>query len=210
MLAASAKTDERKLALENFERFLTGTSPASAWWSLAYDRYTKLCRELDQTPKKKPDLIASGRVTLRLVTTLPLSGDTSVTLNEPLADARKLLGAGQEVQIVKNTKLVRVKYPERGIDLLGTENVLAILLSGPKAPELPVRPTGVGTQTVKLKIGMTTSEIEKLLGDEEYDFREIDQPGHSYRFYADIGLALRLRQGKVEELAIVQIPRRRE
>ncbi|MCE9561775.1 MAG: M48 family metalloprotease [Planctomycetes bacterium] len=210
LLSASPKIEDRKSAVESFERYLVATVPASAWWPLAHERYLKLCKDLGQDPKKKADLISTGRTTLRLVTTLPLSGDVSVALNEPLTDARKLLGPGREVPIVKNTKLVRVKYPERGIDLIGTENVLAICLSGPKAPELPVRATGIGTQTFKLKIGMTRDEVEKLLGDEEYDFREIDQPGHTYRFYADLGLALRLRAGKVEELAIVQIPRRRD
>jgi tetratricopeptide (TPR) repeat protein len=210
MLSASPKEAERKSAVDSFERYLTATSPASAWWPLAYDRYAKLCKNLGRASKSKADLTTGARVPLRLVTALPLPGDVSVTLNEPLAGVRKLLGPGQEVPVVKNTKLVRVKYPDRGLDLIGTENVLAICLSGPKAPDLPLRPTGIGTQVLKLKVGMTRDEIEKLLGDEEYDFREIDRPGHTYRFYADLGLALRIQQGKVEELAIVQIPRRRQ
>jgi predicted Zn-dependent protease len=210
MLSASPRAEDRESAAENFERFLAGTSPASAWWPLAYDRYAKLCKDLERTAQTKAELTAGGRTTLRLVTTLPLPGGVSVTLNEPLADARKVLGPGKEVPVVKNTRLLRVKYPERGIDLIGAENVLAICLSGPKAPELPVRPIGVGTQVLKLKVGMTRDEAEKVLGDEEYDFREIDQPGHTYWFYADLGLALRIQEGKVEELAIVQIPRRRE
>lgn len=210
VLSASPKAEDRKAAADNFERFLTCTSPASAWWAIAHDRYAKLCKELARPAKSKADLAAGARTSLRLVTALPLAGDVAVTLNEPLADARKVLGPGREVPIVRNTKLLRVKYPERGIDLIGTENVLAILLSGPNAPALPVRPTGVGTQVLKLRVGMTREEVEKLLGEEEYDFREIDLPGHSYRFYADLGLALRVKGGKVEELAIVQIPRRRE
>lgn len=210
MLSASKKPEDRKTAADSFERYLMGTNPASAWWPLAYERYTKLCKELDLKPKTKAELMTSARAPLRLVTSLPLPGNVSVTLNEPMADVRKLLGAGKEVPIVKNTKLVRVKYPERGIDLIGTENVLAICLSGSKAPELPVRAVGVGSPTHKLKVGMTRDDVEKLLGDEEYDFREIDQPGHTYRFYPDLGLALRIQNGKVEELAIVQIPRRRE
>jgi hypothetical protein len=210
LLSTSSKQEDRVSAAESFERYLAATSPASAWWPLAYERYTRLCKDLGRAAKSKADLTAGGRLAFRLVTTLPLAGDVSVTLNEPLANARKLLGPGREVPIVKNTKLVRVKYTEQGIDLIGTENVLAICLSGPKAPELPLRPIGISTQVQKLKVGMTRDEVEKLLGDEEYDFREIDQPGHTYRFYADLGLALRIRQGKVEELAIVQIPRRRE
>jgi len=209
MLAASTKVEDRKAAVESFERYLLIMNPASAWWPLAYERYAKLCQELRITAKSKADLSKANKLPLRLVTSLTMPGDVSISLNEPLADVRKTLGPGNDVPVVRNTKLMRVKYPQHGIELIAAENILAISLSGSKAPELPIRPVGVGAPSFNLKVGMKRDEIEKLLHNEEFDFCEIDQPGVSYRFYPDLGLALRVRQGKVEELVIVQMPRRR-
>lgn len=55
---------------------------------------------------------------------------------------------------------------------------------------------------------MTRAELEQLLGDEGDDYQELDKPGRTCRFYPEVGLGVRIRQGSVEEIALVQIPRR--
>lgn len=208
ILSASSDPEERLAAVKHFERYLAAVSPSSAWWSLAYDRYARLCRELGRKAKPRAELAEHVRTPFRLVTGLTVADGEEVFLNQPLKEARRLLGPGREVPVVKNTKIVRVKYPARGIELIATENVLAICLSGPNAPALSLRPVGVGTRPKAIKVGMSRKEVETLLGEQEYDFREIDREGQAYRFYPDLGVAIRIRQGVVEELAIVQIPRR--
>lgn len=208
MLAASAKVEDRKQAAEQFERYLQTASPSSAWWTLAYDRYAKLCSGLGQKSKPQQALAERSRTALRLVTSLTLDSGAVLALSQPLADALKHLGEGQEIPVVKNTNLVRVRFPARGLDLIASEKVLAICLHSSKSPELPLQATGLGTKAQRVRVGMSKDEIEKILENEDYDFREIDKPGHSYRFYPDVGLAVRIRQGVVEELVIVQIPRR--
>jgi len=56
---------------------------------------------------------------------------------------------------------------------------------------------------------MTADELERLLGDQDYDLRQLENPAVHYRFYRRLGLAVRVeRGGKVQELVIAQIPDR--
>ncbi|NCQ33270.1 MAG: hypothetical protein GW802_38645, partial [Armatimonadetes bacterium] len=68
---------------------------------------------------------------------------------------------------------------------------------------------GLGTlKETELRVGMGKDQLDALLTDQDYDFRQLTDPEVNYRFYRDLGLAVRVRDGKVEELVVVQIPQR--
>jgi hypothetical protein len=97
--------------------------------------------------------------------------------------------------------------PDRGIELLCTEQVLAICLRGPTAPPLSLRTTGLGANTKALRVSMAGAELDQVLKDQDYPvFKELIVPDVHYQYYRELGLAVRLRQGVVEELVIVQLP----
>jgi hypothetical protein len=111
--------------------------------------------------------------------------------------------------VIRGTNLAQLDYPNQGIKVIATDEVLAIILSGDKAPALRVREMGLGTKTVELKIGMTNAELDRLLGDTDYDFRQLVDPDLNYRFYSDLGIAVLSQGGKVTQLVISQVPKRK-
>jgi len=47
------------------------------------------------------------------------------------------------------------------------------------------------------------------MGDVDYDFRQLVDPELNYRFYSDMGVAVLVKSGRVVELVIGQVPKRR-
>jgi hypothetical protein len=208
LLAASADKSKQREAAAGFERYLQFAEPASGWWPLAQERYTKLCGGLGLEAKTKEVLARRKAANYRLVTSVKLGSGARVTLSEPQAEVRQRLGEGRAVPVVRGTDLVRVYYPEQGVELLCLESVLAICLRGPKAPPLPVLGAGTGGAARELRVGMKKAELEKALANEPHDVRQLDDPEVSYVYYPGLGLAVRWHVGKVEELVVAQIPRR--
>jgi tetratricopeptide (TPR) repeat protein len=210
LMLAGAKDDKsQRQALDMLEKYLRTTSPASAWWPLAYARYTRLCKTLELAPRSEKELQKSAPGTPRLVASVKLPSGTVVGLTEPLEAVVKQLGKGTAVPVMADTNLHRVHYPDHGIDLIVTDNVLAIYLLGPKAPALPLRGKGLGEKGPELKVGMTKAALEAALGEEDYEFIELERRDVNYRFYRRVGLAVRLTQNRVSEMVIVQFPERR-
>src|SRR5207245_228720 len=180
-----------------------------AWWQLAYQRYASLCKQSGAMPKTESALLSQTTVRFRPVATLDLS-KAQIALGQSLAEAKGQLGAASSSNpVVRGTNLVRLDYPTQGIKVIGTDEVLAIILSGDKAPTLSVREMGLGTKSLELKVGMTNAELDRLLGDSDYDFRQLVDPDLNYRFYSDLGVAVLSQGGKITELVISQVPKRK-
>jgi tetratricopeptide (TPR) repeat protein len=207
LLAASQDKARRRQAADLFVRYLETAEPASAWWPLAHERYAKLCGNLGLRARAKDDLARRKRARLQLLTAVKLASGERVTLSESVSEVRKRLGAGQAVPVVRGTDLVRVYYPDHGVELLCRERVLAICLRGQKAPPLPVESVGAGGAARELRVGMDRAALEKALAQQPHDVRQLDDPGVSYVYYPGLGLAVRWHAGTVEELVVAQIPR---
>jgi hypothetical protein len=204
-----AAPGERREAVTLLAGYLQTATPASAWWPLAYERYAGLCRELKVPARGEKELSATNRAELRLVTSVSLGPSVAVALTDRVPDIRGL-GAGEAVPVVAGTRLVRVRYPEAHVEILANGGeVLAICLREVGAPPVVLQGKGLGTARFTLQVGMSKADLERLLEDEDYDFRQLDDPDVSYRFYPGLGVAVRLAKGRVMELVVAQIPRRR-
>jgi tetratricopeptide (TPR) repeat protein len=209
LLSQSPDVQRQRLAIGELENYLRQTGPSLAWWQLAYQRYSGLCKQSGTTPKSEPMLLSDTSVRFRPVAAL-VTNRVQVTLGQSLAEARTQLGAGwNSIPVVRGTNLVQIDYPGRGIKVIGTDEVLAIILSGDHAPSLPIRETGLGAKSAELKVGMTTTELDHVLGDSDYDFRQLVDPALNYRFYSDLGIAVLAKSGTVIELVIGQVPKRK-
>ena len=120
-----------------------------------------------------------------------------------------LAGASSSTPVVRGTNVVRLDYPDQGIRVIGTDEVLAIILCGDKASVVKIREMGLGTKFIELKVGMTSAHLDRLLGDSDYDFRQLVNPDLNYRFYSDLGIAVLTEGGKITELVISQVPKRK-
>jgi len=209
LLAASPNIDARRRAIEQWEAYLQSSSPASAWWGLAYERYAKLCDELKATAKSVDELQSTAKERYRLVVSVPLASGDTIDLGNSLEEELAQLGKAEELPIApRRGKLMRYRYNDLGLEVLGLDEVIAVRLRGPNAPELPLRGVGLTGGKATIKIGMSKDDLEKLLVGQDYDFRELDSPETSYRFYRNLGLAVRIEGGKVVELVVAQIPQR--
>lgn len=209
MLLANSKDDaDRKKAVELFEQYLQTIGHASAWWGLAYNKYVDLCKSVGQKAKPEKALQGDRALTFRPVTSIELSDGEVIRLTEKLRDVEAALGEGESLPVVRRTLFKRVRYPEENIDLLATDQVLAIWLTEPDSPPVQVRTSGVATEIQELRVGMTSDELDEVLGDLMYDYRQLYDPEINYRFYRDLGIAVRVRKGEVAEMIVVQIPER--
>lgn len=208
LLAQSPDGQRQKLAIAELESYLRQTGPSLAWWQLAYQRYASLCKQSGTAPKPQNVLLTESSVKFRPVASLEFGKDR-VALGERLTEAKQALGtASSSSPAVRGTNLLQIDYPGQGIKLLGTEEVLAITLSGEKAPALNIREMGLSTKPVQLRVGMSVAELDQIVGDADYDFRQLLDPDLNYRFYSDLGIAVLMQNSKVVELVISQVPKR--
>ncbi len=203
-LATSEQVERRRLALEELQRYLQKSSPNSAWWNLAYERYVKLCGVLSVTPKTQDDFKSDNGVKYRPVASVQF-GSSAIALGQPIKEVQAGLGTGVAFPAVADTNLMHISYPDRGIDLLANDKVLAIILTNDQHP-IAVRQVGLGTKEGSLRVGMSKAEVDTVLPF--YDFVALIDPENNYRFYSDLGVVARLVHGKVTELILVQMPRK--
>lgn len=209
LLAQSPDGQRQRLAIGELENYLRRTDSSLAWWQLAYQRYASLCKQSGTAPKTESALLSQTTVRFRPVATLDLTRG-QIALGQSLAEAKVQLGAASSSSaVVRGTNVVRLDYPNQGIEVIGTDEVLAIVLSGDKASPIRIREMGLGTKSIELKVGMTSADLDRLLGDSDYDFRQLVDPDLNYRFYSDLGIAVLSQGGKITELVISQVPKRR-
>ncbi|HUK86135.1 MAG TPA: M48 family metalloprotease [Terriglobales bacterium] len=206
-LAEEADQESRSAALKNLQDYLRVTSPSSAWWPLAYDRYAKLATQMGVAPAEREKLQSDYQTLMREVSSVDLVGGKTVILGEPLSELKAALGPGEVLSTASG--IVRLRYPAQGLDILADDTrVLAIILESPKAPPVFVRRQGMGSQAVPLRVGMSAEQVDKVLADQDSTMENLVDPWIAYRFYPMLGVALRVgAQHTVEELVLVRIPR---
>jgi hypothetical protein len=208
MYAAATDPAQRQSAIAELEAYLAAASPASTWWPIAYEQYTKLCNDAGVDPKAEDGLRVVANTQYRLVTGIALPDGDTITLNDPLPRIERSLGKGREQKVVKNSNVRRLQYPKLGLDVLAANRVVAIRLRGPKAPPLVIRASGPGGDAHEIRPGMTVAELDALLGGDadKWDERYGATQQVIYRFYSRLGFGVRIGGGKIVEIIVAQIP----
>lgn len=204
------KADQEK-ARALFETYLENTSTLSLWWTPAFENYLELCKLVGKAPKSR-DALTKGRVEpTRLVGSVTLKTGLQIRLADEVADVIKALGPGKEVTAVQDTALRRIVYETEGIELLANDrDVLAIALIGSESPGIPLRGKAVGGAPAGvLKVGMTQKELVQQMGKPAHPC-ELVTPEKFYDYYREQGLAVRVVDGMVVELIVVQLPKPKE
>jgi tetratricopeptide (TPR) repeat protein len=209
LLAQSPDGQRQRLAIGELESYLRKTDSSLAWWQLAYQRYNALCKQSGAVPKTENQLLSQAAVPFRPVAALDFTSG-QIALGQNLVEVKRQLGPeAASTPVVRGTNVVRVEYPKLGIAVIGTDEVLAIVLCSDKASPVNLREMGLGARSIQLQVGMTSEDLDRLLGDSDYDFRQLIDPDLNYRFYSDLGIAVLSQRGKIVELVISQIPKKR-
>ncbi len=208
-LAASSDVQERKQAVQRFEDYLGTTSPAVAWWNLAYDRYKELCQSQNMKPKAREELERPQTVHFRPATSIVVADGKEIAINDPISQVTELLGEGKKIPVVRRTNIVRRKYDDLGLELLCTDRPIAVRLRQAKAPPLVLKASGPGGKTREVRVGMPLAELQQLLaGDESgWDKRYGTQYSVSYHYYYRLGFGVDVDEdGNIAEIILAQIP----
>ena len=198
-----------------FEQYLRETDPYSAWWPVAYDQYTTLCKELKSEARGKEDLQKEYNAAMRMVTTVKLGDKVSITLAEDTDDVLERLGKHKDLSLVGGG-LKRIRFEKYPVEILATDRVLAIILKAKDSPTLVLRPQGTTRgpgKNVELRVGMSRKDLlAKLPGARAVVGRNILEPGEEqqYSYYRRLGLAVRYDDdypnGKIIELVLALLP----
>ncbi len=209
LLGATSEAKNHKKAALVLEEYLRGASASSAWWPIAYQRYSQLCRESSVPLKTEAQLQRSTRRMLRGIASVQLNGGRTITLGQKTSEL-PVPNGWQEVSTVSGTKIRRLRSASAGVDVLAdADRVLAIFLRFAKGPALPVTGIGMQTKTDQLRVGMSAEEVDKILPDQPYRFESLTDTWAPYRFYPYLGIAMQIGADRVvQELVVVQIARR--
>ncbi len=208
VLAKSGNAKDQQSAEDLWASYLGQTPTSAVWWPLAYEKYTAVCQQLGATPKTKAELAAKRHGAWRLTSGLPIDDKRVLTLGTSEDDAVALLGQPDGTQtLIKGTQLKKLSYDSLGMDLLFYGDLLAIMLhDAGKSPKLQVHGGGLASTAETVTIGMPRDEFESQFGSER-PFGAIDDPAVVYRFYQELGLAVRFKGGKVVEVVIAPLSR---
>jgi predicted Zn-dependent protease len=185
--------------------YLQMSNPSSIWWQLAFEKYSKLCSEQGLKCQTEQQIQAKAKPHYRPIPAVNLGGGIKVQLGDSMSEAQSRLGSARSIPVVRGTDLKRVRALGRGIDLIGADEVFAISLNSRRSPPLELQRTGTGAKRFTMRVGMPGLQVRQALGPGTvatvFDVRV------PYRFYPELGLAVRFVQDRVAELLIVILPR---
>ncbi len=206
-LAAANSNESRSKAKDLFESFLSQQNSRGQWWPLAYESYKQVCQQLGVEPRPEAGF-SHRREEVRPVVAITLPDDQTVGLSNSMDEVLQMLGPATKQDVaVQRTNLRILTYPDRGLQIIGTDRVLTISTLGPTAPPVPVRIAGAEGQVRQIQVGMSLVEFEAALGNpDEIMERPILNPDVLYRYYTDLGFGIRIAGGFVTEIMIAQLP----
>jgi tetratricopeptide (TPR) repeat protein len=200
ILARSDVAAEKRESAALFEEYLRLASPASIWWEFAYNKYRQLAADLDLHVIGKSELARA--VKLRPVTSVEVGAGVRISLLDKFDGLNQRLGPARIIPVIPDTDLVRANYAQKGLDILGTKEVLAIFLHGAAAPAIVLQPEGTAAPEQTLKIGMSYEDLRRILGGLPYKMT-LDDPKLEYEFYQDLGLAVHYGSDKRIDVLVV-------
>jgi hypothetical protein len=206
-LAKSGDSKDRQSAEDLWASYLAQTPTSAVWWPVAYEKYAAVCQQLGTKPKTKEEFSSKRHAPWRRIGGLTLEDKRVVTLGASTDEAVATLGEpSSTVTLIKGTQLKKLNYDSLGLSLLFYDGLLAIMLHDEKSPKVEVHGSGVASTAETISVGMPRDEFESQFGAER-PFGTVDDPAVVYRFYEDLGLAVRFKGGKVVEVVIAPLSR---
>jgi tetratricopeptide (TPR) repeat protein len=199
-------------SLDYFNAYLSGTSPSSNWWQLAYNRYVAVANGLGVSPNSVEHYRQNHEPTYRTLTGYVFPNGVQVNLGQSIDEVLNNMGAAgvttddvEVYRLIENTDLVDYYFVNAQTSVWATQEVLSIQLYGPAAPAIGIQEAGLGSDISYVRVGMSVTELDAILGM-DYERRLLVSFSDDYRFYRNLGLAAAVDNGIVTELVITQVP----
>lgn len=215
LLASIGLAEKDKVAKRLYLDFLRMTNSASNWWPVAYKRYSRLCGSLGETPVEETSLSRASRAAWSPVTGVSLPGGGMLSLADDVSSVAGLGREWQQVSIAPNDpSAYELRSDGMSVTILnGT--VAAIRIQSPDGPPVQLRSAGAGGSEVAIRVGMPDGELERLMSSQDYTPGTVlllpgmggdRQSVRGFRYYYNIGLAVRSENGMV--VAVIVVPLR--
>jgi len=199
-------TEDYQKKIDLLETYLSEMNYTSLWWQIAYEKYVDCCDHINKSVKSKNEFIGKQNTNFRPVISIEFQNGTGISLSESISKLKKEQKNFREISIIENTNLVKLVYRDKGIDIIGSVQVLAIILSGNNSPSFKLTPSGLNSKPVEIKCGMMLNKIDALKNEYCMNVKDINQKA-DYRYYQDLGFAILTdKEGKISEIVIAQVP----
>ena len=212
ILSSVNNTEAQTAAADYYHAYLSGASPSSNWWQIAYNQYVKACGAIGRTPNTVASYKSNRTKAFRTLSGITFINGTQVTLGQPIDEfINDMVAKGGDSAtyldspVIENTDLNDYSFYLVGTSVFATQEVLSVQMYGTSAPTLTVQESGLGASSYTLRVGMTVADLDHILGS-DWEKRLVVDFSAGYRFYRDLGLAVRVQDGLVAELVVTQIP----
>ena len=208
----SNQTAQKKEAKLNFENYLKISDKNSNWWVLGHNIYKKLCSELGLAETKNFNQDNKKFSILKPVTSVKILDSIFISISDDCNDLKMITDKMENtvISVAQKSNLKRTLLTNLGIELLTSDKVIAIFMNSNFKSSIEISSLGLNSKKRKISIGMSLENFEKQIEEEKdnYSYRQIFDVNTNYRFYKNIGLAVKINKKNktVEELVIAQIP----
>jgi tetratricopeptide (TPR) repeat protein len=198
----SKNPDKLIEAKKNFEYFLINIDNKSPWFSIARTNYEQICKSLMQKPKSFEKI--NPKRNLKPVNHIKYN-EKIFALSDDI-DEKVLLREGfVKSNIIENTTLIKYSNIDKGLEIISTNKINAIVLKNENSPEIIFENSK--KENHPIKIGMKIKDFEKLIGKDaicEKSFTFINN-NQNFQFYSQLGIAVNIENNNLKEIIILPV-----
>ncbi len=190
-----------EIYLENF--LLKNASNPHVWWNYMYTHYEEVCKKNNHPVKPMKGFLDRDTTGFTPPVTNVICNDGSIIfLSQSLADVNALLGKPDTVVLSWERKLFEYVYPDKGIRIVGNEEVIMISLVENSSCSIVLN----NNQNRRVKVNFRLPEVSDLLNiSSSMPFKTI---GIFRQYFIDkLGICLFLDQDQyIRKIQITQYP----
>ena len=193
--------DEAHQIVDVLEKYLYLETRSSGWWTIAYERYAETAKALNASPKA-PGTFERPAV-YRPVISIALKNGSALILGSKMSDLSAQLGKPEEIPVAGNLR--RLRFAESGLDIIGDDQVLAIIMRTGSAPPVTLQNAGAAQASgSQVRVGMPAGNITSILNGRVVFIPLVDLTPYAY--FPNLGLALNISGDVVREVVVTQVP----
>ncbi len=206
MLYNSIIHNDSIMKKSDMEKYLSTESPSSVWWEIIYNHYTVFCDKAKLSAKSKASFV-KHTLQYRPVVSVNMKDRSIISLGESLSDILDNNNSFEVIPIIEKTNLVKMVKKDEGIQIIGSEVVLAISINNSSSTNIFLHTQSIGSKVDTIHCGMDFGKLKQLIG-EYYSIAPNLNQQKNYFFYDKLGLAFRIdKNNSVSEIIIAQVPK---
>ncbi|HEX8250593.1 MAG TPA: M48 family metalloprotease [Pyrinomonadaceae bacterium] len=177
--------------------------PPASYWREIYMRLTGI-----KEPFSEDFECTVSTSSIRMVASIQVAPGFTLALGDKMPDIIRRLTAKRSKFDITGRQPRKISVRSFGLEVVGENEVLAIILNAEKSPIIKIRHRALGENS-ELNVGLSRTEVEKMIGVAAAQIALFyENQSDQYWFYPYAGLAVKYDLNeKVSELVVVQASR---